>query len=290
MIRCLVLVLTAFVSTSLEGALCYDEPLSNHQWSHFGPLCKHYVLGRKEKPDTVYEALKSYVNPDASVLDLGSGTGISTRQLFRHGFKNVIGVDRDSSMIKEALDANTDECRIRYIRADVSRGLPFPDEEFDLATAASSFHWFSNPSSIREVARILKIDGYYYIIGAQGLKKSRKNIDHVKSVIKEIYRSAGVPPKPHKHHMSTARALEAQKFHVVFTKEIPYTYNFSKQEFIEKLQSHSGWNLVNESIRADILKKINEYLETVVDTEGEIHQEGKLLVILAQKKSYTLTH
>src|SRR5687768_3161640 len=97
----------------LEGVQNVDEPLSKQSWSQFGPLCKYYASGRKEKPDAAYAILKSYVSLDAHILDLGSGTGISTRQLCKIGFKHVIGVDRDPLMIKEAQAANNKLCPIK---------------------------------------------------------------------------------------------------------------------------------------------------------------------------------
>ena len=279
----LTLCLCLGLSLSLEGAQSYDEPLCGSSWSHFGPLCKHYVLGRREKPEAAYDILKSYLKPQAAILDLGSGTGISSRQLCKNGFKNVIGVDRDELMIKEAQAANTPKCTIKYIKADVSNGLPFPDEEFDAVTAASAFHWFSNPSSIREVARILKPQGYYYIIGARGRNDPSKEMNPIKANIKKILKEAGVPPKPNKYPMSTASALEAQGFKIIVDQQIPYVHEYTKQEFLERLQSQTGWNLVKEAQREQVLKKIDHYLETILNEEGKVVQEGQVTVILAQK-------
>ena len=98
-------------------------------------------------------------------------------------------------MIKEAQAANTKECAIKYIQADVANGLPFPDAEFDVVCAASAFHWFSNPSSIRETARILKPRGYYFIIGGRGRKIQPNATDQISVKIQQIFNEAGVPPK-----------------------------------------------------------------------------------------------
>lgn len=267
---------------SLEGTQYYDEPLSGSSWSHFGPLCKHYVLGRKQKPDAVYDILKAHVKLNATILDLGSGTGISTRQLYKHGFKNVIGLDRDPLMIKEAQAANTHECNIKYIRADIANGLPFPDGEFDVVTATSAFHWFSNPSSIRETARILKRRGYYFVIGGRS-SNGLKGVDPIREKIHQIFNEAGVPPKPIKYPMSTARALEAQGFKIIVENQVPFEEEYTKQEFLERVQSHTSWNFVPESQREPILKKIALYLDSILNENGKIRQKGELTVILAQK-------
>jgi ubiquinone/menaquinone biosynthesis C-methylase UbiE len=268
---------------ALKGNEISDEALCKQPWSQFGPLCQHYVVGRKDKPEAVYAILKKYVSPTATILDLGSGTGISTRQLWRNGFKNVIGVDRDHLMIKEANAANNKSCSIKYIRADVANELPFSDEQFDVVTASSAFHWFANPSSIKEVARILKPQGYYFIIGSESRLKTNKPLDPIKVNIARILEEAGVSPKPKKDVIPPAEALEKQGFKIITETTVPYVNYYTKQEFLERIQSYSSWNLVKESQRDQILRKIDQYLDTVVDEKDRIKQEGNVSVVLAQK-------
>ncbi len=261
-----------------------DEPLSKQSWSQFGPLCEHYILGRKEKPDAAYVILKSYANNNANVLDLGSGTGISTRQLCKNGFKNVIGVDRDPLMIKEAQAANTPACTIKYIHADIALGLPFSDEQFDVVTAASAFHWFSNPSSIKEVARILKPNGYYFIIGGKSRYQESKKPDPLKENVDRIVKEFGII-KPKKKEPSVADVLEKQGFKIIVDATVPYVNQYTKQEYLHRIQSQSMWNLVKDTQKAPLLKKIEQYLETVLDKQGLIKKEGSVTVVLAQKTS-----
>jgi ubiquinone/menaquinone biosynthesis C-methylase UbiE len=272
---------------TVEGAQVSDEPLSKQPWSQFGPLSQHYVHGRKEKPDAVYAILKKYVSLNATILDLGSGTGISTRQLCKNGFKNVIGVDRDPLMIKEARAANTKDCSIKYIQADVTNELPFPDEQFDVVTASSAFHWFANSSSIREVARILKPHGYYFVIGSKSRLEDDKGLDPIKAHIRHILEEAGVPPKPKKEAVPPAEALEKEGFKIIVETTVPYVHYYTKYEYLERIQSHSYWNLVKESQRDFLLRKIEHYLDTVVDEKGQIKHEGNVSVVLAQKGSQT---
>jgi ubiquinone/menaquinone biosynthesis C-methylase UbiE len=260
-----------------------DEPLSKQTWSHFGPLSEHYVLGRKDKPDAVYAILKSYVTPEATILDLGSGTGISTRQLCKNGFKHVIGVDRDPRMIKEAQAANDKTCTIKYMQAEVSLGLPFPDEQFDVVTASSAFHWFSNPSSIREVARILKPSGYYYVIGGKSRYQKSRQPDVIKENIERIMKDFGVALKPKKEAIPVSDLLEEQGFKIIMDATVPYVNYYTKKEFLSRIQSKSGWNLVKESQRAAVLNKIDEYLDTLLDEKGRIKKQGNAAIVLSQK-------
>lgn len=259
-----------------------DEPLSKQSWSHFGPLSQHYTLGRKEKPDAVYAILKSYVNPNATILDLGCGTGISTRQLVKSGFKNVIGVDRDLLMIKEAQAANNPAFSIKYIQANIALGLPFADEQFDVVTAVSAFHWFSNPSSIKEVVRILKPHGYYFIIGGKSRYQNNVKPDLIKENIERIFKEFGVV-KPKHHYSSVGEVIEEQGFKTIVDATAPYVNYYTKQEYLHRIQSQSRWNLVKEAQRGPLLKKIEQYFDTVVDKQGLIKKEGCVTVVLAQK-------
>lgn len=259
-----------------------DEPLSKQTWSQFGPLCQHYTLGRKEKPDAAYAILKSHVNLNSNILDIGSGTGISTRQLYKNGFKNIIGVDRDILMIKEAQAANNKTCCIKYIQADIALGLPFADEQFDVVTAASAFHWFSNPSSIKEVARVLKPNGYYFIIGGKNRYHQSKKPDPLKQNIEQIIQENGVVKQKRKE-TPVVDLLEEQGFKIIVDATVPYVNYYTKQEFLHRIQSQSTWNLVKESQRPVLLKKIEQYLDTVVDKQGLIKKEGSDTVVLAQK-------
>lgn len=259
-----------------------DEPLSRQTWSQFGPLCQHYTLGRKEKPDAAYAILKSHVSVNCHILDIGSGTGISTRQLHKNGFKNVIGVDRDILMIKEAQAANTKACSIKYIQADIALGLPFADDQFDVVTAASAFHWFANPSSIKEVARVLKPNGYYFIIGGKNRYHQSKKPEILKQNIEKIIQEHGVVRQKMKN-TPVVDLLEEQGFKIIVDATVPYVNYYTKQEFLHRIQSQSTWNLVKESQRPVLLKKIEQYLDTVVDKQGLIRKEGSDTVVLAQK-------
>ena len=90
------------IGFSLQGAQVADEALSKQKWSEFGPLCKAYSAGRKGYPEAVFAVLKKHVKTDAKIVDMGSGTGISTRQLCQYGFEDVIGADRDALMIRRS--------------------------------------------------------------------------------------------------------------------------------------------------------------------------------------------
>lgn len=75
------------------------------------------------------------------VLDLGCGTGAFLYALAELGFATT-GVDLAPAMIRQARKS-TVRFKIEFIRADVTRGLPFPDKSFDLVYASYVAHGVS---------------------------------------------------------------------------------------------------------------------------------------------------
>ena len=89
--------------------------------------------------------------------------------------------------------------------------------------------------------------------------------------------------KPKKKNTPVVDVLEEQGFKIIVDATVPYVNYYTKQEYLHRIQSQSIWNLVKESQRAPLLKKIEQYLDTVTDKQGLIKKEGSDTVVLAQK-------
>ena len=109
-------------------------------------VATRYAAARPDLHRLVIELLAHRV-PSHAVLDLGAGTGLSTRAL--RGFAEiVVGVDSSADMLRAR-----SESLGSYVLA-AAELLPFRDEAFDLATVASALHWFGG-QALGEVARVL---------------------------------------------------------------------------------------------------------------------------------------
>lgn len=75
------------------------------------------------------------------VLDLGCGTGAFLYAFAELGFETT-GVDIAPAMIRQA-QRSTARFEIEFVRADVTRGLPFPDKSFDLVYSSYVAHGVS---------------------------------------------------------------------------------------------------------------------------------------------------
>ncbi len=130
-------------------------------YGDFGALAKKYAEARGEFPGEVISYFWELVNArDPIVLDVGCGTGISTRQLARCR-ATVLGLDKDPEMIRQA--EKEGDSPIRYVASPVD-GMPFETCKFDAVTAFSAFHWFTDKASIREIKRVLKAGGVFFVV------------------------------------------------------------------------------------------------------------------------------
>ena len=92
-----------------------------------------------------------------SALDVGCGTGLSTRPL-RAVAKQCVGIDLSQAMLREAVR----DGEAHYVRGR-AEALPFPAASFDLLTIGCAYHWCDTPRFLSEVLRVLRPDGHLVV-------------------------------------------------------------------------------------------------------------------------------
>jgi SAM-dependent methyltransferase len=120
----------------------------------------HYDTFRPSPPPILLEALSRYAeSPEpARVVDLGSGTGLSTRA-WADRAGEVIGVEPNPEMRKVA-ERQTEQPNVRYLEAFASdTGLKAASA--DVVTCSQSFHWMERGPVLAEAARILSEGGVF---------------------------------------------------------------------------------------------------------------------------------
>ena len=98
----------------------------------------------------------------ALVVDLGSGTGLST-MIWGERAQHVIGIEPNDDMRALAmrkLEQHPYAERIEY-RKGFSNQTDLPDESADIVTCAQSLHWMEPTSTLAEIARILRPGGIF---------------------------------------------------------------------------------------------------------------------------------
>ena len=98
------------------------------------------------------------VDQPALVVDLGSGTGLSTRFWALHA-QSIIGVEPVAEMIEVAVAA-TDSPNVSYVVAS-AHATGLLDGCADIVTCSQSLYWMEPEPTFAEIARILRQGGVF---------------------------------------------------------------------------------------------------------------------------------
>ncbi|WP_214103634.1 class I SAM-dependent methyltransferase [Acrocarpospora catenulata] len=119
-------------------------------------VAEAYDAARPEYPPALYAALGELSGvrfEGALAVDVGAGTGISTRGLLDRGVR-VVAVDRAGRMLAYLRSRSEGAALL----AD-GNALPLRDDLADLVTYAQSWHWLDRTVSIAEAIRVVRPGG-----------------------------------------------------------------------------------------------------------------------------------
>ncbi len=123
-----------------------------------------YDRARPAPPPALLDLLTQLIDlpHPALVVDLGSGTGLSTA-VWAQRAQRVIGIEPNADMRKEAAHKIEDHPYAAHIeyREGVAHQTGLPDGCADIVTAAQSFHWMEPTATLAEIARILRPGGLF---------------------------------------------------------------------------------------------------------------------------------
>ncbi len=119
----------------------------------FGRVAAAYDLGRPSWPAEGIDraARELELQPGATVLDLGAGTGKLTRLLVER-FARVVAVEPDEAM-RVLIPATAETL------AGTAEEIPLEDHAVSAVFCGESFHWFHWPRAIPEIVRALEPSG-----------------------------------------------------------------------------------------------------------------------------------
>jgi len=128
--------------------------------SLFGQDPTAYERARPGHAERVYELLvaRCGLGPGSRVLEIGPGTGQATRRLLDLGAAPLVGVEPDPALAAFLVGELGDRVELHIAPLeDVSLEL----EVFDLAAAASSFHWIDEDVGLDKVFCALRPGGWF---------------------------------------------------------------------------------------------------------------------------------
>lgn len=238
-------------------------------------MVKAYERARRPYPIELFKFLQKVIsNKNPLILDIGCGTGISTRQLANSG--TTIGCDPDAIMIAAA-KKHRDHRKIKYVIASAER-LPFPQETFDVVTAFTSFHWFNNKKSLTEIKRILKPGGMFVIVNKTGVKGWGQG--YRKAIIKTIHKPVA---NFHNHKLNLVKSLKRSSFHKITNKKWEQKEYYTIPQAVEYVQAISIWNSVPDQLKPKAIEGLKEYFEKLYKKQGKIVRNLTITMVIGYK-------
>lgn len=135
----------------------WDDYFASREWGQYPP-----------EQIVRFVARNFYRAPDRAavrLLDVGCGPGCVTSYLAREGF-SAVGVDGSKVGLEQAdRRLRRDGLKAKFVHADFTKGLPFPDAYFD-GTIDSAALCHNPPKALafalREIHRVLKPGGKHF--------------------------------------------------------------------------------------------------------------------------------
>jgi SAM-dependent methyltransferase len=128
----------------------------------FTGLADDYSQHRPDYCPSVLAGLLGLLNTavhEIDFIDVGAGTGIWTRMVYRTGVRSVTAIEPNEDM-RAAGIADSADTPIRWL-AGHAESTGAPDASCDWVTMASSFHWAKFDAATHEFHRLLRPQGRF---------------------------------------------------------------------------------------------------------------------------------
>ena len=141
------------------------EGIDNGKDFDWGKVSEDYAKFRDIYPELFYKKIieMGLCLEGQRVLDLGTGTGVLPRNLYKYG-ASFVGADISENQIEQAgrlsAEAGLD---IEFIVSSAEE-ISFPDKSFDAVTACCCFIYFEKDIVLPKIHKILKDGGQFCIL------------------------------------------------------------------------------------------------------------------------------
>lgn len=126
----------------------------------FGADPAAYDAARPGHAERVYEVLvdRCGLRHGSAVLEIGPGTGQATRRLLEVGADPLVAIEPDAALAEYLGAAIDQRVEVQVVALEDAELAP---EAFDLAAAASSFHWVEEEVGLPRIFDALRPGGWF---------------------------------------------------------------------------------------------------------------------------------
>lgn len=142
-----------------------NENIDSGKAFDWGKTSTDYAKYRDIYPDMFYQKIvdRNLCIKGQKVLDLGTGTGVLPRNMYRFGAEWT-GTDISENQIAQAKRmADQMQQNIKYLTV-ATENIDFPDNTFDVITACQCFWYFEHEKVMPKLSKILNTHGKLLIL------------------------------------------------------------------------------------------------------------------------------
>jgi SAM-dependent methyltransferase len=210
----------------------------------FNQKAELYDRARPGYPEQIFDDLfaLAQLSPDATVLEVGCGTGQATRALAQRGCR-IVCLELGENM---AAVARRNLAQFPRVDVITSAFEPWDPGEllFDMVFAAASWHWLDPDVRYQKAARILKPAGALAIVG--GGHAFPNAFDPFFTEIQKCYEAIGEPrldwppPTPDQVPDQHEEIERSGLFKIIAIKRYVWSVDYTADSYIDVLNTYSG--------------------------------------------------
>ena len=142
-----------------------NTKIDNGRGFDWGRTSSDYAKYRDIYPTEFYQKLidMDLCVDDQKVLDIGTGTGVLPRNLYRYGAE-FTGIDISKNQIEQAILLSQKSNMDIKFQCVPAEKIDFPADSFDVVTACQCFTYFNHEELAPKIYKMLKPNGRFVVL------------------------------------------------------------------------------------------------------------------------------